>query len=77
MTDQIKCPKCGGGTKCLTPTLLVLGIQDCIWRCLDCNKIFNVKDNECTCLEQCERPCKGTCGCKKCHDDYNDFLSVE
>ena len=22
-------------------------------------------------------PCKGQCGCLKCHDDYSDFLSGE
>jgi hypothetical protein len=35
------------------------------------------KESKCTCPEQCSQPCKGTCGCKKCHDDYNDFLSME
>jgi hypothetical protein len=29
----------------------------------------------CTCLISCPRNCKGQCGCKKCHNAYQDFLS--
>lgn len=31
----------------------------------------------CTCKPSCSSACKGTCGCKKCKEAYNDFLSVE
>lgn len=30
------------------------------------------KHNKCT-----SNPCKGECGCEKCHNDYQDFLSEE
>lgn len=29
----------------------------------------------CTCVETCDDPCKGGCGCQACHDAYQDFLS--
>jgi hypothetical protein len=31
----------------------------------------------CTCKSECPDPCKGLCGCKACHANYMDFLSVE
>jgi hypothetical protein len=31
----------------------------------------------CTCTSECEKPCKGKCGCRACHDAYQDFLSWE
>jgi hypothetical protein len=31
----------------------------------------------CTCKESCPMACKGECGCRKCHDGYQDFLSAE
>lgn len=31
----------------------------------------------CTCKDTCSPDCKGECGCAKCHQDYNDFLSLE
>lgn len=33
----------------------------------------------CTCPPECASaftpPCKGECGCERCHNDYGDFLS--
>jgi len=31
----------------------------------------------CRCTARCDTACKGQCGCKRCHDDYMDFLSGE
>jgi len=31
----------------------------------------------CTCTDKCPPNCKGECGCKKCHNDWMDFLSME
>lgn len=31
----------------------------------------------CTCPDSCDYACKGECGCKACHDAYQDFLSDE
>lgn len=31
----------------------------------------------CTCSTECEKPCKGACGCVGCRRDYQDFLSME
>ena len=30
----------------------------------------------CTCHENCQKPCKGECGCLACNRRYNDFLST-
>jgi hypothetical protein len=35
------------------------------------------EEYKCTCKPSCSPCCKGECGCKKCHDDYMDFLSLE
>ena len=29
----------------------------------------------CTCVATCRNTCKGACGCEKCYDEYQDFLS--
>lgn len=34
-------------------------------------------ENPCRCTSKCDDACKGQCGCKRCHDDYMDFLSGE
>ena len=31
----------------------------------------------CRCSAKCDSVCKGQCGCKRCHDDYMDFLSCD
>ena len=31
----------------------------------------------CTCPQTCDSACKGECGCKVCHDAYQDFLSED
>ena len=31
----------------------------------------------CTCLDSCKVDCHGECGCKVCHEAYQDFLSCE
>lgn len=33
--------------------------------------------DRCSCTQTCDRPCRGQCGCVRCANDYNDFLSVE
>lgn len=42
---------------------------------------FNDNENSfwevCTCKPECPDPCKGQCGCKACHTNYMDFLSLE
>ncbi len=73
MTDQIKCPKCGSDRVSDFPAVEE---DDPMYSCDACGEWFNEVD-ACTCPAQCGSTCKGTCGCKKCHDDYNDFLSVE
>lgn len=37
------------------------------------------RDPECDCERRgCKRsPCKGECGCQRCHNDYQDFLSCD
>ena len=44
---------------------------------IDCEAESTDDENECTCKEDCPSDCKGQCGCKKCHDAYQDFLSGE
>lgn len=34
-------------------------------------------DTHCTCTLQCANPCKGSCGCDACSEEYGDFLSGE
>lgn len=29
----------------------------------------------CTCVPECEHPCKGACDCKACNEAYQDYLS--
>jgi len=31
--------------------------------------------SSCTCLDSCKPCCRGECGCKRCREDYQDFLS--
>jgi len=31
----------------------------------------------CTCTKDCPLNCKGECGCEKCRQAYQDFLSLE
>lgn len=40
---------------------------------------INGKPSNCTCLirECTDMYCKGECGCKACHDGYQDFLDYE
>jgi len=30
----------------------------------------------CTCPDTCPGACRGECGCRRCHEDYQDFLSA-
>lgn len=30
----------------------------------------------CTCKPDCSKPCKGYCGCERCREVYEDFLSM-
>lgn len=55
------------------------GATDGLSGCLeaDCSCEAWVEPGVCTCTASCLPPCKGQCGCKRCHDDYQDFLSVE
>jgi len=40
-------------------------------------KRWENRTEECTCSADCLNICKGQCGCKSCHQDYQDFLSGE
>lgn len=78
----MKCPQCGEscerdeidngvGMEAVGP-----------WGCRSCNWVEDLTDlndlmRKCACTPACSQPCKGQCGCKRCHDDYMDFLSVE
>lgn len=54
-------------------------VRDEIW-IEDCH-VEKVKKDErkhkCKCNKKCKEPCKGTCGCNKCNEEYQDFLSCE
>lgn len=36
-----------------------------------------MEEKVCTCKPDCDTACKGNCGCEKCREDYQDFLSME
>lgn len=39
------------------------------------DKVLELFEIYCDCCNN--HPCKGECGCQKCHDGYMDFLSEE
>lgn len=62
-------------TTCILDQVGIL-CSDCSMK-LDC-KLYDEKTKlKCTCKETCSYNCKGECGCEKCRQDYNDFLSLE